>query len=307
MIILFVVNSHLPCKQLMSNITDKNTSFLSNRNLYLGDNMLSLDNPIVMGILNITDDSFYDGGKYRSENEILKQTERMLIEGASIIDIGAVSTRPGAVEIPENKELEKLIFTIKSILKRFPKAIISIDTYRSNIADVVINEGAKIINDISGGTFDNNMFKLVAQRRIPYIMMHIKGTPRTMQNNPEYINVILEIKNFFINQINKLEKLGITNNIILDPGFGFGKTKEHNFEILKHLKSFCELGYPVMAGISRKSMIHKTLDINPDEALNGTTALNTLALLNGVSILRVHDVKEAMEAINLVKMYNESN
>ncbi len=151
------------------------------------------------------------------------------------------------------------------------------------------------------------MFKLVAQRRIPYIMMHIKGTPRTMQNNPEYINVILEIKNFFINQINKLEKLGITNNIILDPGFGFGKTKEHNFEILKHLKSFCELGYPVMAGISRKSMIHKTLDINPDEALNGTTALNTLALLNGVSILRVHDVKEAMEAINLVKMYNESN
>ena len=307
MIILIVVNSQFLCKQTMSKRTDKNTSFLSNRNLYLGDDILSLDNPIVMGILNITDDSFYDGGKYRSENKILNQTERMLSEGVSIIDIGAVSTRPGAIEIPENEELEKLTFAIKTILKRFPQTILSIDTYRSNVAGAVINEGAKIINDISGGTFDNNMFKLIAKLNAPYILMHIKGTPKTMQNDPEYTNVILEIKNFFINQINKLGKLGIANNIILDPGFGFGKTIEHNFEILKNLKSFCELGYPVMAGISRKSMIHKTLDINPYEALNGTTALNTMALLNGASILRVHDVKEAMEAINLVKIYNESN
>jgi len=307
LIILFVVNSQLLCKQTMSKRTDKNTSFFSNKNLYLGEDILSLDKPIVMGILNITSDSFYDGGKFRSESEYLKQTERMLTEGASIIDIGAVSTRPGAVEIPENKELEKLIFTIKSILKRFPQAIISIDTYRSNIADAVLNEGAKIINDISGGTFDNNMFKLVAKWKVPYIMMHIKGTPKTMQYNPEYTNLILEIKDFFIHQINKLEEIGITNNIILDPGFGFGKTIEHNFEILQNLKTFTELGFPVMAGISRKSMIHKTLEINPVEALNGTTALNTMALLNGASILRVHDVQEAIEAIKLVEKYNESN
>jgi len=263
--------------------------------------------PIIMGILNVTPDSFYDGGKYHSEKDLLIYVEKMITEGVTIIDIGAISTRPGTEEISEKQELEKLLQTLNLIVAHFPDTIISVDTYRSKIAKTVIENGAHIINDISGGTFDDNMFNVVAEYHLPYIMMHIQGTPKYMQENPRYGNVVEEIKQFFKEQIVKLNKLGITKNIIIDPGFGFGKTLEHNYKLLRHFRSFEKMGYPVLAGVSRKSMINKVLKTNPQKALNGTTVLNTIALLNGANILRVHDVKEAMEAINLVEFYNHSN
>lgn len=263
--------------------------------------------PIIMGILNVTPDSFYDGGKYHSEKDLLLHVDKMITEGATIIDIGAISTKPGAEEISEEKELEKLLLSLSSIATHFPDAIISVDTYRSKIAKAVIENGAHIINDISGGTFDDNMFNVVAENHLPYIMMHIQGTPKNMQKNPSYGNVVKEIKQFFRQQITKLNKLGVTKNIILDPGFGFGKTLEHNYKLLQQLRSFEDIGYPILAGVSRKSMINKVLKSNPQKALNGTTVLNTIALMNGANILRVHDVKEAMEAINLVEFYNHSN
>lgn len=263
--------------------------------------------PIIMGILNVTPDSFYDGGKYHSEKDLLLHVDKMITEGATIIDIGAISTKPGAEEISEEKELEKLLQALSSITTHFPDAIISVDTYRSKIAKAVIENGAHIINDISGGTFDDNMFNVVAENHLPYIMMHIQGTPKNMQKNPSYGNVVKEIKQFFRQQITKLNKLGVTKNIILDPGFGFGKTLEHNYKLLQQLRSFEDIGYPILAGVSRKSMINKVLKSNPQKALNGTTVLNTIALMNGANILRVHDVKEAMEAINLVEFYNHSN
>lgn len=263
--------------------------------------------PIIMGILNVTPDSFYDGGKYHSEKNLLLHVDKMITEGATIIDIGAISTKPGAEEISEEKELEKLLQSLSSITTHFPDAIISVDTYRSKIAKAVIENGAHIINDISGGTFDDNMFNVVAEYHLPYIMMHIQGTPKNMQENPSYGNVVIEIKQFFRQQIAKLNQLGVTKNIILDPGFGFGKTLEHNYKLLQQLRSFEDIGYPILAGVSRKSMINKVLKSNPQKALNGTTVLNTIALMNGANILRVHDVKEAMEAINLVEFYNHSN
>ncbi len=291
----------------MNKRTDKSNSFLSKFSLSFNDRILNLDSPKVMGILNITPDSFYDGGKFLSEKKMLSQTEKMLSEGAAIIDIGAVSTRPGAFEIQEEEEQTNLIKALKLILQHFPDTIISIDTYRSYIAEAAVNEGASMINDISGGTFDDNMFKTVAKLKVPYILMHIKGTPKTMQINPVYGDVVKEIKEFFTKQIKLLADLGVTGNIVLDPGFGFGKTLENNFEILQNLNTFCDLGFPVMAGLSRKSMINKLLQTIPEKALNGTTILNTIALLNGANILRVHDVKEAMEAINLVEFYKNTN
>jgi len=263
--------------------------------------------PVVMGILNISTDSFYDGGKYNSEKKILLQVEKMITEGATIIDIGAVSTRPGAKEISEEQELDSLLRVQNSILENFPNLILSVDTYRSQIAKIAIENGAHMINDISGGTFDKKMLEVIAEYQVPYVMMHIQGTPKNMQQNPQYINVVNEIKLFFQQQIAKLKQLGVTSNIILDPGFGFGKTLEHNYILLHHLKSFKELNCPLMAGISRKSMINKVLNTNPQNALNGTTILNTIALLNGANILRVHDVKAAAEAIRLVEFYNQTN
>jgi dihydropteroate synthase len=260
-----------------------------------------------MGILNVTPDSFYDGGMYHSEKDLLMHVDKMINEGATIIDIGAISTKPGAEEISEEQELEKLLQTLNLIVNHFPDTIISVDTYRSKIAKSVLENGAHIINDISGGTFDNNMFSVIAEYNSPYIMMHIQGTPKDMQKNPQYKNVVAEIKLFFEQQLSKLNKLGITKNIILDPGFGFGKTLEHNYKLLKHLKSFEDLGYPILAGVSRKSMINKVLKSNPQKALNGTTVLNTIALINAANILRVHDVKEAMEAINLVEFFKQTN
>ena len=274
---------------------DKSTSFSLN--------VSGKITPVVMGILNITPDSFFDGGKYTDQDSLILQAEKMLNEGAAIIDLGAASTRPGAGEVTEGEEMKRLMPALHYLKREFPDAIISVDTYRSNVAKTAIENGAHIINDISGGTFDAMMFQTVADLNVPYVLMHIKGTPQNMQSNPQYVDVVQEVKYFFKNQLRKLRNIGVTENIILDPGFGFGKTLVNNFELLKYLSSFTDLGCPVLAGVSRKSMISKVLQSTPEKALNGTTALNTIALLNGASILRVHDVKEAVESVRLVEFY----
>ncbi len=255
--------------------------------------------PKVMGILNITPDSFFDGGKYKNEKDILTQTEKMLLEGATFIDVGAYSSRPGATHISEEEELKRIVPVVNLLVKEFPEIIISVDTFRSKIAQETIQAGAAIINDISGGQMDANMFKTVANLNVPYILMHMLGTPQNMQKNPTYNNVITDITTFFATQIHQLRQLKL-NDVIIDVGFGFGKTIPHNFEILKNLSLFKNLEVPILAGISRKSMLYKTLDISAQEALNATTSANTIALLNGANILRVHDVKEASEAITIV-------
>jgi dihydropteroate synthase len=261
--------------------------------------LVDLSSPKVMGILNITPDSFFDGGKYKNESEILGQVEKMLFEGATFIDVGAYSSRPGAKHISEKQELQRIVPVIELLIKNFPEIIISVDTFRSAIARETINAGAAIINDISGGKMDDNMLKTVANLRVPYILMHMLGIPQNMQLNPVYKDVTQEIISFFAEQIFKLHQLEI-NDIIIDVGFGFGKTISHNYEILKNLSLFKSLNAPILAGISRKSMLYKTLNISAKEALNATTSANTIALLNGANILRVHDVKEAMEAVKIV-------
>lgn len=283
---------------------DKSTSFSQHQTLKCGDRILDLSSPVVMGILNLTPDSFYDGGRLTSNTEILKKAEQMLVEGADIIDMGAVSTRPGSKAVSEEEELNRLFPIFKIIRNKFPDTIISIDTYRSKIAYELVQAGADIINDISGGTFDPIMFDLIANTKVPYILMHLKGTPENMQNNPAYLDVTIEVKNFFKAQLNKLNKLGIKDNLVLDPGFGFGKNLDHNFQLLKELDQINQLGHPILVGISRKSMISKVLNTIPETALNGTTVLNTIALMNGANILRVHDVKEAKEAIGLIRKYD---
>lgn len=262
--------------------------------------LVDLVTPKVMGILNITPDSFFDGGKYKNEHDILHQTEKMLTEGATFIDVGAYSSRPGATHISEEEELQRIIPVINLLIKNFPGIIISVDTFRSNIAKETIQAGAAIVNDISGGKIDTNMFETVAQLQVPYILMHMLGTPQNMQKNPVYKNVTQEITSFFAAQITQLHQLKL-NDVIIDMGFGFGKTVAHNFEILKNLNFFKNLEAPILAGISRKSMLYKTLDINAQEALNATTSANTIALMNGANILRVHDVKEAVEAVKIVQ------
>lgn len=254
--------------------------------------------PMLMGILNSTPDSFFDGGLYTSEIKWLKKTADMIEGGADIIDVGAYSTRPGAVNITEEEELERLIPVITSIRKHFPEQLISVDSFRASVAEKAVEEGANIINDISGGTIDSAMFATVARLQVPYILMHIKGTPQTMQLAPSYENVVDEITFYFNERIKLLQELGFFK-IIIDPGFGFGKTLEHNFQLFNNLNTFQSFNLPILAGISRKSMIHKVLNISSKEALNGTTVLNTLALTKGASILRVHDVKEAKEVIDL--------
>lgn len=254
--------------------------------------------PWLMGILNSTPDSFFDGGLYTSEVQWLKKTADMIESGADIIDVGAYSTRPGATNISEQEELERLIPVIASLRKHFPEQVISVDSFRATVAERAVQEGANIINDISGGTLDNNMFATVARLQVPYILMHIKGTPQTMQQHPNYTNVVDEVNAYFEERIKLLHELDFFK-IMLDPGFGFGKTLEHNFQLFNNLDKFLSFNLPLMVGISRKSMIHKILNISSKEALNGTTVLNTLALTKGASILRVHDVKEAKEAIQL--------
>lgn len=267
---------------------------------------LDLSNPVVMGILNLTPDSFYDGGKNEGLKNAVGQTQKMIEEGAAIIDVGGVSTRPNAKEVSEREEWSRLKVVLEELRNQFPDIILSVDTYRSNIARKAADLGADVINDISGGQFDENMFKTIAAIKLPYVMMHIQGTPATMQQNPQYVDLVSEVIGFFKVQLGKLADLGVTENIILDPGFGFGKTVKHNYKLLRRFSEFKALDYPLLAGLSRKSMINKVLDVNPEYALNGTTVLNTIALLNGANILRVHDVKEAVEAVELVGKLNPS-
>lgn len=260
--------------------------------------LLSLEKPIVMGILNVTPDSFYDGGQYTANSTILQQAEEMLTAGAKIIDIGGMSSRPGAEIIETTEELKRVIPAIEIIIKAFPDAIISIDTIRSTVAKAAVEAGASIINDISAGKLDDNFYQTVAELEVPYILMHMLGKPKNMQDKPVYEDISLTILDFFIKEVGKLRKLGI-KDIILDPGFGFGKTIDHNYQMLNKMHTFKILDLPILAGISRKSMIHKFLEITPQTALNGTTALNMVALQQGAKILRVHDVQEAVETIKL--------
>ena len=262
--------------------------------------LVDLTTAKVMGVLNITPDSFYDGGKYKNESEILNQVEKMLLDGATFIDVGAYSSRPGAQHISEEEELKRSIPVIRLLMQNFPEIIISVDTFRSKVAKETIHAGAALINDISGGKMDSQMFATVANLQVPYILMHMLGTPQNMQQNPVYTDVTKEIISFFAAQIHQLHQLKL-NDVLIDVGFGFGKTIDHNFELLKNLALFKSLEVPVLAGISRKSMLYKTLDISAKEALNATTSANTIALLNGASILRVHDVKEAVEAVKIVQ------
>ena len=263
--------------------------------------LISFEQPKVMGIVNLTPDSFFDGGKNSSEVQILKSVEKHLKDGATFLDFGAVSTKPNAAEVSKEEELKRLLPALKLVLDEYKDAIISVDTYRSEVAKQAIEKGAAIINDISAGLLDEKMLETVAKLQVPYIMMHMKGDPINMQENINYDNVVDSIISFFKLKIQELEKLGFSN-IIIDPGFGFGKSINDNYEILKNLKLFKSLGKPIMVGLSRKSMIYKVLNNSPKEALNGTTVVNTLALDKGADILRVHDVKAAVEAVKITTL-----
>jgi len=273
--------------------------FSSNKTLNLHGRLMDLGTPKVMGVLNVTPDSFYDGGRYTDESSILAQVEKMLSDGADVIDVGGYSTRPGAREISEEEELNRVANAIRTILKTFPDAVLSVDTFRSAVAKAAIREGASMINDISGGEMDKEMFDTVASLHIPFVLMHMRGTPQTMTHLSHYDNLMKDMTDYFHQKIHQLHQLGVTD-IIIDPGFGFAKTPEQNFDILKNLNYLRILGKPVLAGLSRKSTIWRPLETTPEGSLNGTTVLNTVALLNGASFLRVHDVKEAVECIKLI-------
>ena len=260
--------------------------------------LIDLSTPKIMGILNVTPNSFYDGGKFTLSENGLSQVGKMLEEGATFIDIGAYSSKPNAEFVSEEEERSRILPVIKSILKQFPDALLSIDTFRSGIASVCIENGAAIINDISAGNLDEKMMDVVAKHNVPYIMMHMRGTPQTMQSQTNYENIVKEIVFYFSEKVSKARSLGI-NDLIIDPGFGFAKTLEQNYEVLRNLELFQILDLPILAGISRKSMVYKPLEVTANEALNGTTVLNTIALTKGATILRVHDVKEAMECVKL--------
>ena len=260
--------------------------------------LIDLSQPKVMGILNITPNSFFDGGKFTNDDEILSQVKKMLNDGATFIDVGAYSSKPGADFVSEEEEINRLVPVIRLILKHYPDTLLSIDTFRSAVAKEALDNGAAIINDISGGNLDEGMLTVIAQYNVPYIVMHMRGTPQTMQSLTKYDDIIKEMLFYFSSIIAKARTLGI-NDLIIDPGFGFAKTLDQNYEVLRHLELFQILDLPILAGISRKSMIYKVLDSNAKEALNGTTFLNAFTLSKGASILRVHDVKEAVEAVKL--------
>ena len=260
--------------------------------------LIDLSIPKVMGILNVTPDSFFDGGHYTNNREVLQRVEQMLTDGATFIDVGGYSSKPNAAAVTVQEEKARTIPVVASIVQHFPEAIVSIDTFRSDVAQLCLGQGAAIVNDISAGLLDPLMLKIVANYQVPYIMMHMKGTPQTMSALAQYDDLVKEILFYFSERIAAARSLGISD-LIVDPGFGFAKTIDQNFELLRHLDIFKNLDLPILAGVSRKSMIHKTLQIKPEEALNGTTVLNTLALEKGAAILRVHDVKEAVETIKL--------
>lgn len=260
--------------------------------------LIDLDTPKIMGILNCTPDSFYDGGKYKDIDALLKQAETMLREGASFIDVGAYSSRPGAVDISEQEELGRIVPIVETLIKTFPELLLSVDTFRSTVARLCLERGAAMINDISAGALDKQMMPIVAQFKVPYIMMHLKGNPQTMQQQSTYADLLVEIGHYFSEKIARATAYGI-NDILLDPGFGFAKTVAQNYQLLNRLEYFADMGLPLVVGLSRKSMISKVLKIKAEAALNGSTALHMVALQQGAHILRVHDVKEAMECTQL--------
>lgn len=260
--------------------------------------LIDLTTPKVMGILNITPNSFYDGGQYVTEKPILNQVEKMLLEGAAFIDLGAYSSKPNAALVSEEEEIARLLPVVKSVLKHFPDTLLSIDTFRSEVAKVSLDLGAAMINDIAAGNLDDNMFETIAKYQVPYVMMHMKGTPQTMTSLTQYDNIVKEMLFYFSEKIATARSFGI-NDLVVDPGFGFAKTLEQNYEVLQHLALFQTLDLPILVGVSRKSMIYKVLETNAEDALNGTTVLNTIALTKGANILRVHDVKEAVECVKL--------
>ena len=261
--------------------------------------LIDLTSPKVMGILNVTPNSFYDGGKHSDDESVLFQVEKMLSEGATFIDIGAYSSKPSAEFVSEEEEISRLIPVIQLVLKHFPATLISVDTFRAKVAKAAIEKGACIINDISAGSLDAAMIATVAKLHVPYIMMHMKGNPQTMQSMANYENITKEMLFYFSEKVAQARSLGISD-LLIDPGFGFAKTKDQNFDVMNNLELFQMLELPVLVGVSRKSMIYKTLETSPEFALNGTTVLNTIALQKGANILRVHDVREAMETIKLV-------
>ncbi len=273
--------------------------FSVNKTLNLRGTLMDLSIPKVMGILNVTPDSFYDGQRYTDEVSILKQVEKMMSEGADFIDVGGNSTRPGAEAIGEEEELKRVLPAIEILIKNFPTAILSVDTFNSTVARHAVRAGASLINDISGGELDSAMFETVAALGVPYVLMHLRGTPQTMTQQTDYENLLKEMTDYFHQRIFKLQQLGV-KDIIVDPGFWFAKNAVQNFELLSKLEHFQILGKPILVGLSRKSMIWRTLRTDPENALNGTTALNTIALLKGASMLRVHDVREAKEVVHLV-------
>jgi dihydropteroate synthase len=267
--------------------------------------LLLVEKPVLMGIINVTPDSFFAGSRQEGTDAVLRQAGQMLKDGAGILDIGGQSTRPGSKKLSAADELKRVIEPIKAIHHKFPQAFISIDTYYSLVAKEAIAAGASIVNDISAGRMDEQMIETVAALKVPYVLMHMEGTPQTMQQDPQYEDVTKTVLDFFIRKKHELHKAGI-NDVIIDPGFGFGKTIAHNFELLRNLSVFSILDCPLLLGLSRKSTIYKTLGITAEEALNGTTVLNTIGLMNGASVLRVHDVKEAAEAVKLFDAYGHS-
>lgn len=287
-------------------ITSSVSKFFKRKStITLNGELIDLTNPIVMGVLNVSPDSFFDGGKYTTEEKILTRAEQMIHEGGNIIDVGAVSTRPGAKQISTKEELSRLLPAVTAIRNKFPEIALSIDTYRSWVALRVIDEvGECIVNDISGGSFDEHMFDTIAKLGVPYILMHIQGSPQNMQDSPDYDDIIKDVSKYFSDKVRKLTKAGV-KDVIIDPGFGFGKTIEHNYDLLNRLDAFKVFQLPLLVGISRKSMIYKLLEIDPEQSLPGTVAANMMALLGGADILRVHDVKEAVQAVSMFKKLKE--
>lgn len=277
----------------------KDTFLYRKTTLNLRGKLFDLARPCVMGIINITPDSFYDNSRATSIDQALAKAERHLKEGAAFLDLGAYSSRPGAEHIHEDEELSRLIPFVEAIHKNFPEAFLSVDTFRAKVAAAAIASGAHVINDISAGELDEAMFDTIASLDVPYIMMHMKGTPQNMKDQANYTNIHIEVADYFSEKISRLTKMGV-KDLVIDPGFGFSKTTEQNYELLQRLEDLQLFGRPVLTGISRKGMIYKTLEITAEESLNGTTALNTISLMKGASILRVHDVKEALECIILV-------
>jgi len=285
-------------------MSENSTSFYKNKEISCGDQLLKLDEPKIMGIINLTNDSFFDGGKYNTGEKYLFKAAEMIEAGAHIIDVGAASTRPGAKLIKEKEEWEILQKPLQSLKRNFPNVLISVDTYNSNQVKKCAHLGVNIINDISGGSWDDRMFQEVSQYTMAYVLMHIQGQPDNMQESPKYHSVVKDLIHYFKSKIEEFKELNF-HQIILDPGFGFGKTTRHNYELLAKLSQFANLKYPILAGLSRKSMIFKVLKNSPAESLNGTSVLNAFALQNGAQILRVHDVKQAYETIALFLQYKE--